>query len=98
MCACVCVRVRVFLVRECVTVRACMRTCVCVCVRVCACVCVRVCVCTCVCVGVRAFVCVCVRAEKNTFGQTCQVFVAAWYARDVFHVYIINVIFGKCWP
>ena len=34
--------------------------------------------------------CVYVRREgrKNTFGQTCQVFVAAWYARNVFHVYI----------
>ena len=52
-------KVRVFLVCECVTVRACTRICVCVSVRVCACVCV----CTCVCVGVRAYVCVCVRAD-----------------------------------
>ena len=104
-----------FFVRECVTVRACMRTCVCayvrvcvraygcvcvcvptcmwVCVRMCACVCVRMCACVCV----RMCACVYVRREgrKNTFGQTCQVFVAAWYARNVFHVYIINVISGK---
>ena len=46
MCLPVCVRV--FLARECVTMRSCMRICVFVCVRVCACVCV--CVCTCVCV------------------------------------------------
>ena len=43
-----CVCVSSSLVRECVTVRACMRICACVCLRVCACVCV--CVCTCVCV------------------------------------------------
>ena len=61
VCACLCVRVRVFLVRECVHVRVCMRTCVCVCVRVSACMCVYVC--ACVCMGVRAYVCVCVRAE-----------------------------------
>ena len=62
-----CVRVRVFFLRKCVYVRACMRACVfyctCVCVRVCVCMCVRACVCAwvCVCVGVcagmRAFVC-----------------------------------------
>ena len=41
-----CVCVSSSLVRECVTVRACMRICACVCLRVCACVCVcvRVCV------------------------------------------------------
>ena len=33
-----------FFLRECVTVRACMRICVCVWVRVCACVCVCACV------------------------------------------------------
>ena len=59
MCAYLCVRMRVFLVCECVTVRACMRIFVCVSVRVCLCVCV----CTCVCVGVRAYVCVCVLAD-----------------------------------
>ena len=56
VCACLCVKVRAFLVRECVTVRACMRICVCVYVRVCLCVCVcvyvRVCGCACVCMRV----------------------------------------------
>ena len=65
VCLCVCVFVRVcvclpvcegiFLVRECATMRACM--------RICVCVCVRVCVCTCVCVGMRAYVSVCVSAD-----------------------------------
>ena len=74
----------------------CVRVCayVCVYVRVCgcACVCVRVCGCACVCVRV----CTCGGREgKKTFGQISQVFVAAWYARNVFHVYISNVISGK---
>ena len=83
--ACLCVRVRVFLVREwvyvCVFVRAC------VCVYMCVCVCVRVWV------FVRMCECVYVLREgwKNTSGQTCQVFVAAWYARDIFHVYIMTI-------
>ena len=64
-------------------------------------VCVRAYVreCVCVCVGVRAYVCVCVHAvgekEKYVFLKTFQVFVAAWYARNVYHEYIINVISGK---
>ena len=56
-----CVRVRVFFVRECVHERACMRTCVCVFVRVSAYMCLYVF--AYVCEGVRAYVCVCVRAE-----------------------------------
>ena len=63
--------------------------------RVRACVFVRVvCVRACVWVCVRMCACVYVRREgrKNTFGQNYQVFVAAWCAWNVFHVYIINVI------
>ena len=51
------------------TVRACMRTCVCVCDRVCACVCmciracVWVCVCMCACVYVRR------EGRKKKFGE-----------------------------
>ena len=44
-----CLCVSSSLVRECVTVRACMRVCA-LCVRSCVCLCVCVCVCTCVCV------------------------------------------------
>ena len=94
VCAFLCVRVRVFLVREWVYVRACMRTSVCVC----ACVCVRVCECMCVraCVWVCVHMCECVyvlrEGRKNTSWQTCQVFVAAWFARNVFHVYIMTII------
>ena len=95
VCACMCVRVLVFLVRECVYVRVCV--CVCVCVRVCACVCGRVCVCmrvrSCVWVGVLMCACVYVRREgrKKTSLQICQVFVVAWYARNVFHLYIMTI-------
>ena len=58
--------------------------------------CVRECVC--VCVGVSAYVCVCVRAdgEKEKYvWADLPGFLAAWYARNVYHVYIINVISGK---
>ena len=57
-----------FLVLECVYVRACMRTFVCVCVGLC------VCECACVCVSVRTYVSVCVNLRRegrnNTSGQT----------------------------
>ena len=46
--------------------------------------------------GVRACVCVCERADggkkKNTSGHTCQVFVTACYARNVFHVSIMTML------
>ena len=32
-----------------------------------------------------------VNGLNNTSGQTCQVFVSAWYARKVFHVYIMTI-------
>ena len=75
--------------------RVCVRACVCVCVHLCACVCV--CESTCVWVCVRMCACVYVRREgrKNTFRKTCHVFMATWYALNVFHLYIINVISGK---
>ena len=78
-------RVRVLLVRECVNVRACMRTCVCVCTCVCVRVFVCMCVRSCVWVCVRTCACVYVRREgrNHTSGQTCQVFGEAWYARSL---------------
>ena len=96
-------------VRECMCVRAsvslyvCLCVCVfvrvCECLRVCASVCVRACVRVRACVWMCVHMCACIyerrKKRKKTFGQTCQVFVAAWYARNVFHVYIINVISGK---
>ena len=74
---------------------------VCVSVRVCVravreCVCVRSCVCVCI-LSSKPFFSAYAHAHakmgggrerKNTSGETCQVFVAACYARNVFHVYI----------
>ena len=32
------------------------------------------------------------REGKYVWADTCQVFVTAWYARNVFHVYIYNIL------
>ena len=67
-----------------------VRVCAYVGLRVCECMCVRACVLVCV----RMCACEYVRREgiNYTFGPTCQVFVAAWYAGNVvFHVYIITI-------
>ena len=57
------------------------------------CVCVRVCGC--------AYICVCVNlwreGRNNTSGQTCHFFVAAWYAWNVFHVYIMTINYCQIW-
>ena len=58
-----------------------MRVCVCMFVRACVWVCVRMCEC----------VYVLWEGRYNTSGQTYQVFVAAWYAPNVFHVYIKTI-------
>ena len=86
---CVCVFVYACVCVVCVLVCVCIRMCVFayVCAFVCACV-----LCESVCPFVRACVRVVSRArwkEKYTSWQTCQVFVAALYGRNVFHVYIM---------
>ena len=35
--------------------------------------------------------------RNNTSGQTCQVFVAALYARNVFHLYIMTINYCQIW-
>ena len=81
----------------CKCVGVCVRACVCAYVglRVCECMCVRACVLVCV----RMYACVYVQSEgmNYTFGQTCHIFVAAWYARNVFHVYIITINYCQIW-
>ena len=85
VCVCVCV---------CVYVRECVRA------YVCACVCVGICACVCVCVRtVRELVLVCAcpcgsgqrDGRKNTSGKICKVFVEEFYARNVFHVYVMTI-------
>ena len=75
----------IFLVRECAYV--CVRVCVCLSVSACVWVCLRMCAC----VYVRS------DGSKNTSGQTCQIFVAARYARKVFHVYIMIINYCHIW-
>ena len=87
-----------------------MRACVCVgaCVfvriYVYTCVCVRVCVCVLVCVCVstasRVFPHVRMRMRKwaeGGKGKPARFFVAAWYKRDVFHVYIMTINYCHLW-
>ena len=81
VCVCLPVCVRVFLARECVTMRSRMRICLFECVRVCACLCVYVRVST------SRW-----REGKNTSGQTRHVFKTAGFSRNVFHVSIMNII------
>ena len=64
-----------------------MRVCECMCVRACVWVCVRMCAC----VNLRR------KGRNNTSGQTCQVFVAAWYSWNVFHVYIMTINYCQIW-
>ena len=91
MCAFVCVCVRIYV---CVFV--------CVCVRVCVPYksvsafvreCLRVVSLASPILRVCSYMCDCGRKEgrKNTSKQTFQVFVAAWYAQNVFHVYIMTI-------
>ena len=80
-----CLCVSSSLVRECVTVRACMRICA-LCVRACVCLCVCVCVCVCTCVCTCGW-----RERKNTSGHTRPVFMTAGFARNVFHVSIMTI-------
>ena len=68
----------------------CDRACVYAYVRVCACVCVDVRACVLVCLRMCACMYVLREGTKNTFGQNSQVFVAEWFARNVFHVYVHN--------
>ena len=73
-------------------------TCVCVCVP-CESVCAFVHACVRVVSRARGIfgVCACAYGKgrregmKNTSGKTCQVFVAALFARNVFHMYIMTI-------
>ena len=92
-------------VRACVwaCVCVCVRTYVCVCVRACVCAvqeceCVLSCVCACSLASQPYFyeyahsrAKVGGGREKNWSKQTFQVLVAAWYALNVFHVYIMTI-------
>ena len=86
--------------RVCVRVYVCLRMCLRVCVcAVKECECFRSCVCSCSLASQPYFYAYAhARAKvgggregKKTSKQTFKVFVGAWYARNVFHVYIITI-------
>ena len=54
----------------------------------------------CVC-GLQVVFSACAHSNAEVSGRreglTCQVFVAAWYERDVFHMYIMTINYSHIW-